>query len=227
MDKNKPEQTNVTTPKSRDSICWPWLQEHKYEVMSGFLVTMLAGFLVTMLGVFAAFKLEGRGKQEALNKATQQRLHLVLLEAQYNSRDVNEILDNYADANSCSINLNRPSSTIATITLQDTNILLILPLHKISLLRSYVNSISILNQSLQVHLMVLESQGLKQGFNIKTPLEKRTRQIVHENAAATHAICQVLKEELKGHFDTCFYDKEEAERLEERIKLIKRKALKL
>ena len=197
-----------------------WLYKHKYEVISGFLVAVVSGFLVTMLGVWAAFELAAHGQKKALDRATKQMLHLVVLEAQYNGTDANEILGTYADANSLGINLNRPNSFVAAAAFQDSNILSILPLHKLSLLRSYVNSISTLNKSLQVHKAVLESQGYKM-----SPQEKDARQNVHENAAAVWAIAFVLLEELKGHFDASLYDRKEAKRIEGRIKYIKRKAL--
>ena len=214
MEKNKPKENKVVSPKRSNSAPHSeyrsWLKEHKYEVISGFFVAVAV--------VYIAFWLTGRGERNALYRATQQRLHLVVLEAQYNGTDAKEILDNYADANSFGINLNRPKCFAAVAALQDTNILLILPLHKVSLLRSYVNSISTLNQSLQVHQEILESQNYK---NVK-----QARQNVHENAAAVFAMCQVLQEELRGHFDESLYDQKEAKRIERRIKHIKRKPLK-
>jgi len=59
----------------------------------------------------------------------------------------------------------------------------------------------------------------------KTPQEKQARQKVHENACAVMANIHVLQEELKGHYNVSFFDKKEAERVENRIKYYKRKAL--
>ena len=192
---------------------WSWLKEHKYEVISGFIVAVAA--------VYIAFWLAGWGEQKALNRATKQRLCLAYLEAQYNLTDAKEILDGYADPNSFGINLNRPISLAVVVALEDTNILAFLPLHKVSLLMSYVNSISTLNQSLQVRQGVLESQNYR-----RTIQEKQARQNVHKNAAAVLAGTQVLKEELKEYFDETFFDQKEADRIENRIKYIKGKALK-
>lgn len=228
-------QSDVDSPKDRNStkhfvispaskkICttvslflpeyWSWIKEHKYEVISGFIVAVSA--------VYIAFWLAWWGEQRGLRRTTKQKLHLVYLEAQYNITDAKGILDGYGDPNSFGINLNRPNSMAASVALEDANILAFLPLHKVSLLRSYANAISTLNQSLQVHQGVLESLNYNDGIQ-----EKQARQIVSKNAAAVCAGAHVLQEELKEYVDETFFDQGEAERIENRIKSIKRKALK-
>ena len=193
---------------------WRWLNKHE----------LVSGFFVIMLGVWAAFLLAGLGEQIALDRATEQRLHLVVLEAQYNCRIAKEIFRDYAeppDPNTIRINIKRPNSIVVTTAFQETNLLAFLPLHKVSFLRSYVNIISTLNQSLQVHQGVLESQGYKKSIQ-----EKQARRNVRDNAAAVYANVYVLQEELKEHFDPRFFDRKEAKRIEDRVRCIKEKVLK-
>ena len=190
-------------------FCWCWLKKHFSE------------FIVTMFGVWAAFWLAGWGGQAALDKTTQQRLQLAYMENLYNGTAAKEILDTYADANSLGINVNRPNSTAALAAFQDSNVLQFLPIHKVSLLRSYVNSISTLNQSLQVCQGLLETQNYR-----RTTQGKESRQNVHENAAAVFAMSFVLLEELKEYRDEQSPDWENIKRIENRIELVKGKALK-
>ncbi|HCO92842.1 MAG TPA: hypothetical protein DIU00_02640 [Phycisphaerales bacterium] len=190
-------------------FCWCWLKKHFSE------------FIVTMFGVWAAFYLSGWGGQVALDKTTQQRLQLTYMENLYNGISAKEILDTYADANSLGINVNRPNSTAALAAFQDSNVLQFLPIHKVSLLRSYMNSISTLNQSLQVYQGLLETQNYR-----RTTQAKESRQNVHENAAAVFAMSFVLLEELKEYHDEQSPDWENIKRIENRIKLVKGKALK-
>ena len=190
-------------------FCWWWLKKHFSE------------FIVTMFGVWAAFWLAGWSGQAALNENTLQRLQLAYMENLYNGTAAKEILDTFADVNSLSINVNHPDSTAALAAFQDSNVLQFLPIHKVSLLRSYVNSISTLNQSLQVYQGLLETQNYR-----RTTQVKESRQNVHENAAAVFAMSFVLLEELKEYRDEQSPDWENIKRIENRIKFVKGKALK-
>ena len=190
-------------------FCWCWLKKHFSE------------FIVTMFGVWAAFWLAGWGGQAALDKTTHQRLQLAYMENLYNGTAVKEILDTFEDANSLNINLNRPNSTAALAAFQDSNVVQFLPIHKVSLLRTYVNSISTLNQSLQVYQGILETQNYR-----LTTQAKESRKNVFENAGAVFANSFVLLEQLKEYCDEQSPDWENIKRIENRIKCIKGKALK-
>ncbi len=117
--------------------------------------TIIIQFFVALVAVLIAFRLAGCHEQKALDKVTRQRLHLTYLESQYNATYAKNILDIYADENNFGISINRLDTTAATAAFRDSNISSIIPLHKISLLRSYVNSILTLNQSLQIHQGVI------------------------------------------------------------------------
>ena len=123
-------------------IIWRWLNK--------------AGFFVTMLGVLAAFWLTGIGEQKALDKVTKQRLHIAVLESQYNGTIAKRIIDDCANTSGLNFSIDRLDSTAATAAFEDTNVLLFLPHYKVSLLRSYANAIATLNQALQVHQSVIE-----------------------------------------------------------------------
>jgi len=188
----KETQNVVDSPEGRHSLTclwrflaeyWCWLKKHKYDVISGFIVAVVA--------VYIAFCFTGWGDQRAFNKTTRQRLELVYLENLYNGTAAKEILDTYVDANSLGINVLRLNSTAALAAFQDSNVLQFLPFYKVSLLRSYMDSISTLNQSLLLHQGVLETQNYR-----RTPQEKDARQIVYKNAAAVFAMAFVLQKEL-------------------------------
>lgn len=218
MRKNEPS-ANENIGKAKTAIralncvkfCWHWLNKHE----------VISGFVVTILGVWAAFELAGWGEQNTLDRATQNRLHLVVIEAQYNGTAAKDILDSYADANNLRINLSRLDSASTLAAFQDSNVFQFLPTHKVSLLRTYVNNISSLNQSLLVHQGVLETQNYR-----RTTQEKEAREKVRENAAAAFSMSQVLLEELKEYDVDVLFDRKEADRIENRSKLIKDLALK-
>jgi len=65
------------------SIAWQWLIRHE----------IVSGFFVTMLGVWAAFWLTRLGERKALDGATRQRLHIVVLESQYNGTIAKRAMD--------------------------------------------------------------------------------------------------------------------------------------
>lgn len=190
---------------------WRWLRKH------------MSGIIVTMVGVFAAFWFTGLGEQSALDRTTRQKLHLVVLEAKYNSRITKQFLHDYAEAadpNVIRINVKRPNTIAATAAFRDANILALVPLHKVSLLRGYMNEIDTLNRSLQIHQSVLESQGYK-----ASQQEKIARQKVCDDAANVFGITFVLQEELKEYFDKKAYDTEKIKKFQERMKLIREKTL--
>ena len=192
--------------------CWCWLKKHFSE------------FIVTMCGVWAAFYLAGWGEQKALDKATQQRLHLVVLEARYNCDTAKKICRDYVEAvdpNIIRVRAERPNTTAATAAFQDANVLSFVPLHKISFLRGYLHDIETLNQILQIHQGVLESQGYK-----ASQQEKNVRQKVHENAATVFATAHVLQEELAKYFHEKSYDLEEIKGIRDRVNCIKEEVLK-
>jgi hypothetical protein len=192
------------------SIAMLWQQVKKYEI--------IRDLLVTILGVLIAFWLSGIGEHKMRNKATQQRLCLALLEAEYNAQKAKEILSNYSNINDSNdqevkLSFNRLDSTAATAAFQDTNILLLLPLHKVSLLRGYFYDINVLNQALQVYQNALESQGYH-----KTLPVKELRQAVYKNAASVLAITTILQEQMEGYFNKKLFDYNEANKINEQIK---------
>jgi hypothetical protein len=189
-------------------IVWQWANKHD----------IISGFFVTMLGVWAAFWLTGLGEQRSLDSRTKQRLHIVVLESQYNGTTAKKIMDACADS---VIILERPDAAATLAALDDANILTFLPHHKVSLLRSYANAITVLNEALRAYQTALENAEYRQ-----TPAEARIRENVRSNAAAMLANVVVLQEELDPYFDKTTYDHEVMQRLEERVKYIKAKVLR-
>lgn len=192
-----------------------------FTVLQNVSRSLISGFLATMLGVFVAFWLAGLGEQRALDTATKQRLHLAYLESGYNAVIAKDILDEYAEKNDVKIAVKRLGSTAASAAFQDANVLSLLPNLKVSLLRSYVDAIGDLNQSLEIHRGIVEHFGYKQ-----TVPETISRQDVRSKAAAVFGYVVVLQEELKEYFDKELYDDDEKSAIEKRLKDAAAKALR-
>ena len=197
-----------------------WCFLKKPEVISGLFVNMVAVFVA----VSFAFWLDRYAEQKTLNRATEQRLHLAALETQYNGELAKEIVDIYAKTNIPNIYINRPDSTAATTAFQDSNVLLFLPIYKVSLLKSYIKAIATLNQAMEIHQRLLESAGYKQTSTQNNII--RIRQNVRSNAASVLAVAFVLQEELNELPKKTLYDHDKIKEMGERVKLIKAKALK-
>ena len=189
---------------------WRW--PNKKEVISG--------FFVTMLGVWAAFWMAGLGESCARDRNTEQRLHLAVLESQYNGTLAKEILDNYTKQEIVNIAVKRLDFSSARAAFEDSNVLSFLPHYKVSLLRSYIEAIATLNQALEMHQGILERTEYK-----RTAVEEEIRKNVRSNAASVLAMAFVLAEELEEHFDEDLYSHQEMRSIEDRVKYVKDKAL--
>ena len=138
---------------------WCWLVKH--SVFPELVVTLIGVFLGAWLG----FWLAGHGKRKALGKSTRQRLYLTVLEARHNANTIKAIFDTYGAAyeeGKIRFNVSRLDCTVAKAAFQDANVLSLLPLHKVSLLRTYMNHVAVLNRILEAHQGILGRQG--QGY---------------------------------------------------------------
>jgi len=183
---------------------------------SSFWASVLASAIGSILGVMLYFWFAGIVEQNALDRATKQRLYLAYVEAEYNIKYAKYIYNDYAkgnDANSLNINVRRLSSAATEAAFGDANILSFIPLHRVSLLKGYMNDIATLHQALQLHQGVLESQGFKAG----TPQEKNARRHVRTIAADVNDIASVLRDELKEYFDEKDYNPEKFNEIRNRL----------
>ena len=214
---NNDVKTRCTAVRKFLAEYWLWLKEHRYEVLSGFLVAVVAVFIASQLTQWL--------EQRALDENTKRKLQLVYLEFGHNQDEVKMILERYEDsdaiANSFIMSTRRPNSTAVLAAFQDTNVLNVLPFHMVSMLRSYMRIISRLDQSLQVYIGVLGSTNYR-----STPMEKQGRQSVRDLALVVYAMSFVLREELKEYSVTKSVDIENSERIWERVDFIEGEALK-
>jgi hypothetical protein len=180
---------------------------------------LLSGFVATMLGVLAAFWLRGCGEQRALDSATKQRLHIAVLESQYNGTDAVEIMR--ACESSGNISIRRPDTVAAAAAFGDANILAVLPKHEVSMLRAYINAVATLNEALQLHRTLVASAG-----GGPTLADGPIRENLRSNAAAVAANAHVLQEKLSPYFDEADYDHEQMQRIEDHIKHVKEEVLR-
>ncbi len=174
-----------------------------------------------MLGVFAAFWLNDSWHQNYQDQITKRRLHLVVLESQYNGSIAHEVLKMYSSQNSMCFSIKRVDSTAARIAFEDDNLFRLLPLYKVSLIRSYIESMDILNQSLDVYSDYLSSVQFK-----KDSQNDEFVSTVRNNCAAAIAICIVLRKSLNSYFDPDEYQHDKMREMERQLKEITQKALR-
>lgn len=188
---------------------------------SSFWPSVLASAIGSILGVTLYFWIAGIVEQNALDRATEQRLYLAYVEAKYNIKFAKYIYNDCAegnDANSLRINVRRLSSAAAEAAFGDGNILSFLPLHRVSLLKGYMSDIATLHQVLQVHQSVLESQGFE-----ATPQEKDARRHVRTFAADVNDIACEVRDELNDYFDEKDYNPEKFDELRDRLNFKKKR----
>lgn len=184
---------------------------------SSFWPSVLASAIGSILGVTLYFWIAGIVEQNALDRATEQRLYLAYIEAEYNIKYAKNIYKDYAevnDVNSLKMNTRWLSTAAAVGAFGDANILSFISLDRVSLLKGYIDDIATLHKALQLHQGVLESQG----FNL-TPQEKDARRHVRSIAVDVNDIASVLRDDLKEYFDEKDYNPEKFDELRDRLEL--------
>jgi hypothetical protein len=190
-----------------------WLGTHKYEVISGFIVAVMAVFIASWLTRIL--------EQKARNKATKQILNLVFLETEHNGKNVATILDNYAVAEVNHISVVRLDSSATEAAFRDTNLQSFLSFERIAFLRTYINTITAFNLSMQLFLGVLEREGYRTDSKVE-----ELRHVVYTNAASVAAASVIMQEELEEYLDESTFDKENLKNIRGRFELYKEKARK-
>lgn len=173
--------------------------------------------VATMLGVLAALYLANLQQQQHLNSITAQRLHLVVLESQYNSSTVKEIFEVFSKDTPNTIMLKQTDTSMAIAAINDQNIVSFLPLHKVTLLVSYIYSQETLNHSLKLY-----NDYLLLGTEVTSKNKEAFSENVRGNAASAAIMCAVLQSELEMYFDKKLYDHERIQSLEQEIAETKR-----
>ena len=181
----------------------------------------LTGFVATMLGVLVAFALNDWWHTCQADKATKYRLHQVVLESQYNSTIAYNALKPFTDADSFHVSIEHVDPAEARLLLRDDNALRFISPSQVSLIRSYVKSLDVLNSSLDVHMEYFCSPRFKRGSEHNEILET-----VRNNCAAAIAICIVLRENLDQHFEPGSYEHDKMREQEQRLKAISQKVLR-
>lgn len=192
---------------------WHWLKKHKYDVISGFVVAVAA--------VYIAFWLAGRGEQRTLDKVSKQMINLVLVETEHNAIIIENILNDYAVAGDARINIGRLDSTATVAAFQNTNLLSFLSFERVAFLRTYINTVTILNQSMQTYHEVLKNEGYRTNSKVE-----KLRQLVHNNAADVFAVNKLVQEELSAYFEQSVSGEENMKNTKDRLKFYKERALK-
>ena len=181
----------------------------------------IVSFTATMLGVLVAFWLNGIWHQHIRNDITRHRIHLLILETQYNGTIALDALNSYSAPNQDILYIKRADTTAARLAFEDDNVFVFLQPEKVSLLKSYIESIETLNHSLKIYEASLSWDHLKKERHKNEMLDN-----VRNNCGAAVAICIVLRESLDKYFDPQLYDHELVRNQEKRLKEIKGKALK-
>ncbi len=181
----------------------------------------LISFVATMLGVLVAFWLNDFWHQNYQDKITKHRLHLVVLESQYNGSIAHEVLKVYSNINSMCFSIKRVDSTAARIAFEDGNLFKLLPFHKVSLIKSYIESMDTLNQSLDTYSDYLFSVHFKRDSQ-----NDEFVSTVRNNCAAAIAISIVLRRSLNSYFNSDEYQHDKLLKMEKQIKEVSQKALR-
>lgn len=189
----------------------------KYFKQSGFIKP----FIATILGVLIAFALNDYWHSINSNKVTTERLHILYLEAQYNSDLLEAVLEAYSLPVITEIFIRRPSYSLAMSALNDHNIVSLLPRHKLSLILNYIESLRTLNLFLDEHMEFSFITGTKSFKNSNDMMEA-----IVSNSASAIASCYLIQRELAEYFDKNSYDKKALGALQEEIFKIKKQYLK-
>jgi len=180
----------------------------------------LVQFVITVFGVYLAFLFAGWGDQRALDRSSRQWLLLAVLESHYVREYAIHLIEAYGQDATLRLGVKQADAVAATTAFADSNVASLLPLHKVSLVRSYVDAVGTLNASLAVHLSTLEAGGYE-----LTEAELKARDLVHRNAAAVVAMATVLQEELAEFVAEDLFDQQAANGLDLRIKELRDAAL--
>jgi hypothetical protein len=175
--------------------------------------------LATMLGVLAALYLANLQQQQHLNSITAQRLHLVVLESQYNSSTVKEIFEVFSKGTPDTIMIRQTDTSMAVAALNDQNIVSFLPPYKLSLLVNYIASLRKLDHALTLHNDYLL------GMAINPQNKEALSGNIRANAASAATMCYVLQNELETYFDEKIYDREKIQSLQQEIEKTEREIL--
>lgn len=161
---------------------------------------------------------ETRTKEQ--QRISLQKLHRVFLESMYNITISQHALDTFSTEKVDSVFMERPTFAMALLALQDDNVLSFLPAYKVSLLMMYVNSIDLLNHTLDLH----KEFALNTDLHNQISLYKDV-QFIRTNAAAAVVDCRVLQKEFREYFDKEIYDRSKIQTLSEERNAIMEKVL--
>lgn len=168
--------------------------------------------IATVLGVLIAFILNDYWHQVNLNKVTEEKLHLVYLEMQYNSTLVKAVLEEYSHPVITEIFIRRADYSLAISALNDYNIVSFLPNYKLSLLLNYIESLRTVNLFLDEHKDFSFSTQTKSFKSSNDMMEA-----IKSNAASAIASCNVIHREFEKYFDKDSYNHRKLTELQEEI----------
>jgi len=168
---------------------------------SGYTVTLVIELTATIFGVFFGLTFSDIWQQRNLDTITRERLYLALLESEYNSSYITEVLETFSeDTSTDTLRARQTDTSSAIAAINDQNILSVLPLHSASLLVSYISSQKTLNYLTRLHNDYLLSN--QQNSNTKHTFSNG----IIQTAAHAAAMCDALKRELPIYYDKTQYD---------------------
>ena len=177
------------------------------------LLLAILSIVVTLWAGRWIFRSEGAREREAMDEATKTRIHLMLLECQYNMDDAKAIFDTCSDDEAVTLFSYMVDDSAARLVFQDPNITNVLAKHQLTLIRAYVSNTYLLNRMTEIYLRYTEATKYRLDDTTRL-FRQRMRNIAAEwSAAAT-----VLQDELEPYMDRAEYDKTQIERLGKAIK---------
>jgi hypothetical protein len=194
----------------RTFVCWAWKEK------GAFTVELVA----TLLGVFIAIQhsthlqqqeldIASRQQQEHLHNLTIQRLHLVVKEAEYNSKVVDHVLETFSKGSPERVVSSQTDRSLAIAALSDPNVVSVLTPVELKVLLECVEAHAKLDHNLRLY------KDMLLGGRVDSETKEGASAAITENAILTAAICDTLREELQAYSDERRFDQQELESAQE------------
>lgn len=183
-----------------------------YEIKYELLLNAIAMIIGIFIGLLAGFQLENYRQIKSANTSTKMKLHSMYLETQYNIVESKKALDAYYNPDSINVHITRLDEQSVRATIKDGNIYNILPHYKVSLIKTYLDALLLVNKENEKYINYVSAMNFKQ-----TPNAIIIRKSIKNNIISFMAACIETQAQLKEYFDETLYDKEKIKEIESRI----------
>lgn len=189
----------------KQSLLLSKFKEKKYE--------LLFSFMAMVVGIVIGFQLENVRQNISDNNSTKLKLHYMHLDTQYNFDLSTKLLDAYSDPDLLNTYIMFLDEQSTRAVLEDENIFNVLPHYNVSLIRSYLDALLVVNN---MHKQYIDYTNLAKYSQIQDII--MYRESLKENIVAFISTLMEIQTQLKEYFDINLYDREKIKESELRIK---------